>query len=122
VGDKGGIRLEPFGFYQSVGDLDLDTSVDLGAFARRTHDLCAETESGVSPQQHWVRALQGRVDLLPTAELALNTMLISEAIYLSDQLEREVTQATKSCRAPKVRRFLPEGDINAQPNYLDVVL
>ena len=29
--------------------------------------------------------------LLPTAELALNTMLISEGIYLSDQLGREVT-------------------------------
>ena len=28
---------------------------------------------------------------LPTAELALNTMLISEGIYLSDRLGREVT-------------------------------
>jgi hypothetical protein len=44
-----------------------------------------------SPQQHWVAALQGRVELLPTAELALNTMLISEGIYLSDELGREVT-------------------------------
>ena len=33
----------------------------------------------------------GRADLLPTAELALSTMLISEAIYLSDRLGREVT-------------------------------
>jgi hypothetical protein len=29
--------------------------------------------------------------LLPTAELALNTMLISEGIYLSNRLGREVT-------------------------------
>jgi len=36
-------------------------------------------------------ALQGRVDLLPTADYALNTMLISEGIYLSDKLGREVT-------------------------------
>ncbi len=91
VGDKGGIRLEPFGLFQSQGDLDLDTTVDLQCFARRTHDLRKETDSGDSPQQHWVRALQGHVELLPTAELALNTMLISEAIYLSDRLEREVT-------------------------------
>jgi predicted dehydrogenase len=49
------------------------------------------TDLGDSPQQHWVRALLGRVELLPTAELALNTMLISEAIYLSDKLGREVT-------------------------------
>jgi predicted dehydrogenase len=91
VGDKGGIRLEPFGFFQSLGDLDLDTTVDLQAFARRMHDLRAETNPGDSPQQHWARALQGRVELLPTAELALNTMLISEAIFLSDRLGREVT-------------------------------
>ena len=43
------------------------------------------------PQQHWIAALQGRVPLLPTAEIALQTMLISQGIYLSDQLGREVT-------------------------------
>ena len=91
LGDKGGIRLDPFGFFQNLGDLDLDTKIDLDAFARRTRDLRAGTDPGESSQQHWVRALLGRVDLLPTAELALNTMLISEAIYLSDRLEREVT-------------------------------
>jgi predicted dehydrogenase len=91
VGDKGGIRLEPFGFFQSLGDLDLDTSVNLESFARRTHDLRSKTGPGDSPQQHWVRALQGQVELLPTSGLALNTMLISEAIYLSDRLGREVT-------------------------------
>jgi hypothetical protein len=37
--------------------------------------------------------LQGRVELLPTAALALNTMLISEGLYLSGQLDREVTAA-----------------------------
>jgi predicted dehydrogenase len=91
VGEKGGLRLEPFGFFQCQGDLNLDTTVDLEAFARRTQDLRAKTDLGGSPQQHWAAALQGRVALLPTAELALNTMLISEAIYLSDRLGREVT-------------------------------
>ena len=43
------------------------------------------------PQNHWVASLQGRVPLLPTAELALSTMLISEGIYLSEKLGREVT-------------------------------
>ena len=36
-------------------------------------------------------ALQGRVPLIPTAEIALNTMLISEGTYLADKLGREVT-------------------------------
>ena len=91
VGQKGGLRLEPFGFFQSQGDLGLDTTVDLQSFARRTHDLRTKTDLGASPQHHWVAALHGFVELLPTAELALNTMLISEAIYLSDRLEHEVT-------------------------------
>ena len=91
VGSRGGLRLEPFGFFQSLGDLDLDTAVDLKTFAWRTQALRAKTDLGSSPQQHWAAALQGRVELLPTAELALNTMLISEAIYLSDRLGREVT-------------------------------
>ncbi|RME51266.1 MAG: gfo/Idh/MocA family oxidoreductase, partial [Caldilineae bacterium] len=44
-----------------------------------------------SPQHHWIAAVQGRVELLPTAEIALNCMLISEGIYLSNDLGREVT-------------------------------
>jgi predicted dehydrogenase len=44
-----------------------------------------------SSQAHWIAALHGRVSLLPTAELALNTMLISEAIYLSSARGEEVT-------------------------------
>jgi hypothetical protein len=42
-------------------------------------------------EQHWVAALQGRVPLIPAADIALNTMLISEGIYLSDRLGREVS-------------------------------
>jgi predicted dehydrogenase len=65
--------------------------MDLGGFDWRQHTLRANPDAYDSPQHHWVAALQGRVPLLPTAELALNTMLISEAIYLSDQLNREVS-------------------------------
>ena len=91
VGTCAGICLEPFGLFQSAGDLDLDTTVNLETFAQRAHDLRENADAYDSPQQHWVAALQGRVELLPTAELALNTMLISEAIYLSDRLGREVS-------------------------------
>ena len=90
-GSKGGIRLEPFGYFFSQGDLDLNASVDMGGFNWRLHSLRANADAYDSPQQHWIAALQGRVDLLPTAELALNTMMISEGIYLSDKLGREVS-------------------------------
>jgi predicted dehydrogenase len=90
IGSRGGLCLEPFGFFQSLGDLDLDTTTDLEAFSRRTHDLRADATAYDSTQHHWVAVLQDRVELLPTAELALNTMLISEGIVLSDRLGYEL--------------------------------
>jgi len=78
--------------YKAIPEVELVAIADVNAsHARRTLALRADTDLGSSPQAHWVAALQGRVPLLPTAELALNTMLISEAIYLSERLGREVT-------------------------------
>jgi predicted dehydrogenase len=91
VGSEGGVRLEPFGFYRSVGDLDLDSTANLEAFEWRLHSLRENADAYDNSQKHWAAALQGRVELLPVAEIALNTMLISEGIYLSNQLGREVT-------------------------------
>lgn len=91
LGAEGGVRLDPFGYFRSVGDLDLDSTADLGAFDWRIHNVGVDADAYDSSQHHWVAALQGRVVLLPTAEVALNTMLISEGIYRSDVLGREVT-------------------------------
>ncbi len=91
VGSKGGVRLEPFGFFHSIGDLSLNSTANLEEYNYRLHNVHEQGDIYNSPQHHWVAALQGRVDLLPTAELALNTMLISEGIYLSNERDREVT-------------------------------
>lgn len=93
VGSKGGIRLQPFGFFRSLGDMDLDASINLDQYEWRTHHVRELGDLYDGPQHHWIAALQGRVALLPIAEMALNTMLISEGIYLSDRLGREVTAA-----------------------------
>jgi predicted dehydrogenase len=91
VGSQGGIRLEPFGFYHNIGDMEIDSTVNLKSFDWRLHSIRENADAYDHPQNHWVAALQGRVELLPIAEIALNTMLISEGIYLSDELGREVT-------------------------------
>jgi predicted dehydrogenase len=91
VGSKGGVRLDPFGFSQSAGHLDLNATANLDAFMFRVHNVQGVGDEYDSPQHHWIAVLQGRVELLPTARLALNTMLISEGIYLSDRLGHEVT-------------------------------
>jgi predicted dehydrogenase len=91
VGNKGGIRLEPFGYFTSLGDFSLSSTVNLGETSYRWHQLRQDADAYDSSQHHWVAVQQGRVPLLPTAKLALDTMLISEGIYLSDRLGREVT-------------------------------
>ena len=91
LGSKAGVRLDPFGFFQSVGDLDLDSTAEMSGFDWRLHSLRENADGYDSAIQHWAAVLQGRVPLLPTAELALKTMLISEGIYLSDRLGREVS-------------------------------
>jgi predicted dehydrogenase len=91
AGSEGGVRIEPFGFYYNVGDLELTASANLDGFTWRRGQLRENVDAEEGSQQHWVAALQGRVPLLPTAELGLKTMLISEGIYLSSQLGHEVT-------------------------------
>jgi predicted dehydrogenase len=91
LGSKAGVRLDPFGFFQSIGDLDLDSTAEMEGFEWRLHSLRENADAYDSAIQHWAAVQQGRVPLLPTAELALKTMLISEGIYLSDKLGREVT-------------------------------
>ena len=93
LGTHGGIRLDPFGFYTTVGDMELDGTFDLKRAEFRVH-ACDPTYAAFdSSPRHWVARLQGQVPGIDTAALALKTTLISEGIYLSSQLGREVTAA-----------------------------
>jgi predicted dehydrogenase len=105
VGSQGGVRLDPFGFFYSAGDLDINGGADMGGFDWRIHNVGVNGDAYDSPEKHWIAALQGRVPLLPTAELALGHMLIAEGIYLSDRLGREV--AADEVKAASVSTALP---------------
>ena len=91
LGSQGGLKLDPFGYFTTTADLEVSSSFDLGEVSVRRHRLDPDRECYDSAQHHWIGAQQGRVPLWPTAETALNTMLISEGIYLSNRLGREVT-------------------------------
>jgi predicted dehydrogenase len=93
VGTAGGVRVNPFAYYWNAGDLSLNATANLDQYAWRRSMIRENADAETGPQQHWIAALQGRVKLLPTAELALKTMLISEGLYLSGSLGREVTSA-----------------------------
>lgn len=90
-GSEGGLRLDPFGFFRTIEDMDFDLTTNLERFDWRQHTVHEVGDVYDSPQHHWIAAQQGRVALIPMDEIALNTMLISEGIYLSDKLGREVT-------------------------------
>ncbi|MFC4807825.1 Gfo/Idh/MocA family protein [Paenibacillus sp. GCM10023250] len=113
VGSRGGLRLPAysdvrattgFGYYTTVGDMDVDGTIDLNAMSERRRRLYPDEDAYESSAKHWAAALQGRVALLPTAELALQTMLVSEGIYLSAQLDREVTAEEVAAHSPAVIR------------------
>lgn len=91
TGTDGGIRLNPFGLFRSLADMDITASTDLDSFDYRIHNVRENGDAYDSPLHHIIAAAQERVPLIPTAEIALNTMLISEGIYLSQRLGREVT-------------------------------
>jgi predicted dehydrogenase len=91
LGSKGGIRLDPFSFHRSIGDIDMSATTDLHAMRYRFNKVRGEEGLYDNSQKHWIAALQGKVELLPTAEIALNTMLISEGIYLSEKRGQEVS-------------------------------
>jgi len=92
VGSKGGISLTPFEFHTTISDMEMDATFDLGSAQTRWGRVFPEeTTAYLSPQHHWVAALRGHTELAPTAEIGLKTMLISEGIYLSQRLGREVT-------------------------------
>jgi predicted dehydrogenase len=93
VGTQGGVRLSPFGYFRSVGHLDVNATTNLDGANFRWKKIAGDQAFYAGPQEHWIAALQGKVELLPTAELALSTMLISEAIYLSSQRGEEVSAA-----------------------------
>lgn len=91
LGSKGGVRLSPFGFFKNIGCVEIDATANLGAARFRWDNVVGDGAVYGESQAHWIAALQDRVELMPTAEIALNTMLISEGIYLSQSLNREVT-------------------------------
>lgn len=90
LGSQGGLKLAPLTYYTTQGDVETSASVDTNAANYRWGQCEDDYRLFGSSQGHWIAALQGRCELLPTAELALNVAFISEGIYRSQELGREV--------------------------------
>lgn len=90
-GSKMGISLDPLTIHSRQHDIETDTTLDLGQMDYLAHTVYADTAHYDNSQQHWIHALLGKCDLLPTAKIALETQRLQEGIYFSSKLGREVT-------------------------------
>jgi predicted dehydrogenase len=93
AGSKGGVSLSPFAFHTTLSDMELNATFDLKGAQTRWGRCFPEMLAFKSAQHHWAAAVRGEVELLATKEIGLKTMLISEGVYLSQKLGREVTPA-----------------------------
>ena len=92
AGSKGGITLSPFKYHTFANNLEVNMDADLDSMEFFDHTVYAETNSlHDSSAKHWVNALLGKVELMPSAKIALHTQLLQEGIYLFQKLGREVT-------------------------------
>ncbi len=104
-GSKGGLRVEPFSYYTTLADMEMDGTFDLKGAETRWLRCDPTAEAYTHSQRHWIWALLGRVPLLDTAGIALNTALITEGIYLSQHLGREVTVDDLARTEPETYRM-----------------
>jgi len=95
VGSEGGIAFDPVEYMTTTNDYETTAEVDIAGFERRHGLLRGESGYEVDdrPDQydHFVESIRGTVDPIPTADIALNSMLVMEGIYLSDELGHEVS-------------------------------
>lgn len=95
-GSKGGLRLsapdgkEGLTYYHELAGYPCETNVDVGTqdYYLSRHD--PKRKYYENSQAMWVGILRGEVEPIDTRTIALQTMLISEGIFLSDQLGREI--------------------------------
>ena len=90
-GSKAGLSLSPLVIHSRHLNMETDTTLDLGHMSYMDHTVYADSAHYDSSQQHWIHALLGKCELLPTARIALETQRVQEGIYFSQRLNREVT-------------------------------
>jgi len=92
AGAKGGVLLgDPLRYYHEESGYPVESVVDTGAEMYRSRQIDPLLALYDESQKHWIGALRGECPLINSAEIALQTMLVSEGIYMSGQLRREVT-------------------------------
>jgi predicted dehydrogenase len=99
LGERAGLSLPALGWgptnplrlfeHDSASDVPMTAELDAGWHGRKAN-IEGFGNAYDHPQTHWLAALRGEVDLLPTRDVALNMTLIAECLYRSAAEGREV--------------------------------
>ena len=94
-GSKGGLQFAQSGqlkYFSEIAGYMAETTLDVaGEDYRRTQLDPPSRLLYKNSQAHWVGVLRGECPPIDTPAIALQTMLVSEGIFLSNQLGREVS-------------------------------
>ncbi|HET6427235.1 MAG TPA: Gfo/Idh/MocA family oxidoreductase [Phycisphaerae bacterium] len=100
AGHKAGLTFEPLTLHTTTDDVEVDAAVQVKQTDTRWRQVYPGYAAYESAQHHWVATLDGTAaEPIDSGAVALNVMLISEGIYLSQQLGREVTAAEVAKRS-----------------------
>ena len=107
MGAKGGLSLSrPMTFLSEIAGYPATTTFDMGAENYRTHQLDSSRVYFDNSLHHLIGGLRGDCEFIKTREIALQTMLISEGIFMSSECGHEVSaqeirETSKSCYIKK---------------------
>ena len=90
MGVKGGLRLNPLTLLTEVAGIQVDQPLDLEGFKRHRQSVDSNEAGYEGSQKNFVWAQLGRVPLLDSASIALKVAQITDAMYRSAELGREV--------------------------------
>jgi predicted dehydrogenase len=104
AGTQGGVQLDPLEYYTTTADYEATVSLDVDDYETRQALLESETgytfERDVGQFAHWIRTLRGEADdPIPTGEIALNSLLVMEGIYLAQEAGEELTAEEIAARS-----------------------
>ena len=99
AGSKGGLSVRPshhepneaLMYYTEMSGYPTAATIDVRAERYRMRKIDPAIEVYDNQQTEWIAALRGDCPWPKTVNIALNTMLISEGIFMSSKLGREVT-------------------------------
>ena len=102
----GNFNNDTITYFSEIEGYPATTTLDIAAEHYRRRKIDPSILLYSNPQANWIGALRGRCELIDTAHIALQTMLISEGIFLSHKLGREVTAAEipELCTSNAVKR------------------